>query len=481
MTAYRIITTQVIIFFCALITLPLFCSDTQLSDHTVANQELLVELANLNEICTTRSQSVDTIEKKAKKDWTIIFFIAADNDLQSFAVRNIRQMATIGSNDYVNIIVHLDIRISNKKVTKRFYIEKNNIVEVTGSNQPSTPMDSGDPHTLVSCVDWGVTNFPANHFMLVFWDHGTGYIDPTYSRIIKPTDLFTFNPETYKLELDRSIEFFDFIHASDNEQLGLCWDDSTGHYLTNQKIQSALSYIKKNILDKFDILAFDACLMGMAEFDDLIMDYGHICISSEEVELGTGWPYHRVLAPFVSGSISPVELAKHIVNVYEQTYSPLTNDFTLSAIDLDNFHYLERNIDRVAKLLLECIKQQKNNSVKKVLQNCRNRKVCTHFDEPSYLDLHHFYRNLQSQLSQFSFKDESTGATLKTHLATLLADGIYLIDRLVIANTTGKNLSQAKGISIYFPERKIHSSYAKSPFAAKNDWVTLLTNYLLLA
>lgn len=466
-------------FSCWLLAIntPLRCVDECSGTYSLANQELLIELAKLNEICTVRNQSVDLIEKKAPKDWTVMFFIAADNDLQSFAIRNLRQMTTIGSNDYVNIIAHVDIRVSNKKVTKHFYIEKNNIVEVTIDGLPAgQAMDSGNPQTLSSFIKWGFNNFPANHYMLGLWDHGTGYIDPTYSRIIKPTDLFTFNPETYKLELDRSIEFLDFIHASDDEQLGLCWDDSTGHYLTNQKLQEALNTLPR----KLDILAIDACLMQMAEFLILVKDYAHYCVASEEVELGTGWPYHRVLAPFADGTISAANLAKHIVTVYEQTYSSLTNDFTLSAVNLDGISLLDRNINRVAKLLIECLKQQRDNSVKKVLQNCRNRRYCTHFDEPSYLDLHHFYRNIRSQAPQFTFKNDQD-KILITRLIQELEEGIRLIEQLVIANVTGRNLAEAKGISIYFPERKIHSSYAKSPFAAQNEWITWLANYLLLA
>ena len=312
-------------FYCPLLMATIFTalSADQLHANMVATQEILNQLAQLNEICTTNNQNVDAIERKPVKDWTMIFFIAADNDLQSFAIRNIRQMASIGSNDHVNIIVHLDIRISNKKVTKRYYIEKDNIVEVNGNDPSTQRMDSGDPQTVISCAKWAIGSFPANHYMMVFWDHGTGYIDPAYSRIIKPMDLFTFNPVTYKLELDRDIEFFEYIHGNERDYNsdedptahGVCWDDSTGHYLTNQKIQYALSIIQRDVLhgQKFDIVAFDACLMGMCEEYDLMKPFANICIASQEVELGTGWNYQRVLAPFDTQTLDPVTFAKHIV------------------------------------------------------------------------------------------------------------------------------------------------------------------------
>lgn len=457
-----------------------------LSEHIIACQDILTELAALNEICTVKNQNVDYIEK-ASKDWTIIFYIAADNDLQSFAIRNIRQIATIGSNEYMNIIVHLDIRIGNKKVTKRFYVEKNNIIEVNNNDSSTQRMDSGDPQTVISCAKWGILNFPAQHYMWVYWNHATGVIDPYSSRIIKPTDLFTFNPTTYKLDLDRSIEFFDFIRAKDedetNTHLGICWDDSTSHYLTNQKLQYAHTIIQRDFLQgkKFDIIAFDACLMAMAEVDDLIKEFAHISISSQEVELGTGWNYQRVLAPFTTGTIDRETLARHIVAVYEQTYNPITNDYTLSAVNLDEFELLERAINLIAKLLTECLKEQHGNTNKKIIQACRNRRVCTSFDEPTYLDFHHLCINLKSQLKNFKFKNKQTGEVLIADLGTALDQAINLIEYLVIAKTAGKNLAKAYGISIYFPERRIHSSYMKTPFANHNEWSVFLTNYLLLA
>jgi len=470
------------------ISIPLF-ADQPLHTNLIATQDLLTQLAQLNEICTANNQNTDTIDRKPIKDWTMIFFVAADNDLQSFAIRNIRQMASIGSNEHLNIIVHLDIRISNKKVTKRYYIERDNIIEVNGSDPSTQRMDSGDPQTVISCAKWAIGSFPAHHYMMVFWNHGTGYIDPAYSRIVKPMDLFTFNPVTYKLELDRDIEFFEYIHGNERDYNsdedptvhGVCWDDSTGHYLTNQKLQYALSIIQRDVLhgQKFDIIAFDACLMGMCEVDDLIKPFAHICVASQEVELGTGWNYQRVLAPFASQSLDPFTFAKHIVEVYEQTYGTITNDFTLSAVNLDQFDQLEQNVNTVAILLNQCLREQKDNSVKKGIVAARARKACTHFDEPSYLDLYHLYSNFQEQIQYFIFKNSQIGKTLTSDLYQVLETGKNIIKTIVIANKAGKNLAQAHGISIYFPERKMHSSYVKAPFA-RNEWATFLTNFLLL-
>src|SRR5690242_1088523 len=84
-------------------------------------------------------------QNNALKKWTVIIYIAADNDLRGFAARNIKQMASIGSNANVNICVELHIRIAgNKKISRRYYIEPNQVIHVNGDDPLSQRLDSGD-------------------------------------------------------------------------------------------------------------------------------------------------------------------------------------------------------------------------------------------------------------------------------------------------------------------------------------------------
>jgi len=428
-----------------------------------------------------------TIMRTQPRPWTIVIYMAADNDLRGFAARNIKQMATIGSNEFINILVQLDIRIGgttgNKKITRRYFIEKNKIVHVNSEDSTSQQMDSGDPETLISCCAWATENYPSDYFGLVFWNHGTGIIDPTSGRITSSSELFTFNPSSHKFDLDRSTGFLDFINLKfkENEQRGICWDDSSGNYLTNQKLDHALEVIKTRHLNnrKIDLIGFDACLMSMLEVGNIVKKYATIMVGSQEVELGTGWNYERALSQFNSGAPLPTQLAQNIVTAYEGSYNKITNDYTQSALDLSGITALEENVHVVSRLLLEGLKLQRNNTVRNTVKMSCNKLLCTNFDEPSYKDLHHFYSNMLINLKHMTFIDEAQGSKLKRLLEEKLNQGRQLINKIVIANVSGKNLSQAKGISIYLPERKIHSSYRKTTFAESNDWVNFLNQYLL--
>lgn len=420
---------------------------------------------------------------KSKKDWTFFVYIAADNDLRGFAARNLQQMAAIGSTLHINIVAHLDTRISNKqKITRRYYIEKDKITHMNNNDPATQSMDSGSAQTLISFCTWGIKNFPANHYALVLWNHGSGIVDPAHGRIVNPSSLFTFNPITNKFELDRSIGFLDFISSLDKQfnERGICWDDSTGNYLNNQSLNTALSQICSSSLNgnKFDIIGFDACLMSMLEVADIAKQHAHTMIASQELELGPGWRYDSILHPFKNTTLSPVAFAQHIVKTYGDNYNKITDDYTLSAINLDSLSALEDNLSSVSSLLLQALGMQKEMSVKNAIRASRNKLLCTHFDEPSYLDLHHLYVNLQSNLKHFSFHNQQQGTILLQSLNQLLERGRSLIKQIVIANVVGANLRQASGISIYFPEHKIHSSYRKTIFANTNNWIELISAYL---
>ncbi len=454
-------------------------------------------------------------KKSQKRQTTVIVYMAADNDLRSFAARNIKQMAAVGSNENLHICVHLDIRIAgNKKITRRYYIEKNKILHVNAYDPETQRMDSGQPETLISACQWAIENYPANDYALIFWNHGTGALDPSHGRIISPTELFTYNPQLHMLELDRSTSILGNIdpvpnncdsqdviwlleqHASDSkiwqdidcdlqtnesDPRGICWDDSAGNYLTNQKLDYALGEVRKKYLNnkKFAIIGFDACLMSMIEVCNLLVKHSHIMVGSQEVELGTGWNYQKVLEPFQHRKLNKRDFARHIAHVYEETYNKITNDYTQSAIFLDDLHFLDKNVNAVAKLLIESLQLQKNKSVHNAIRASKNKLLCTHFDEPSYIDLHHFFANVEYNLKHFSFTNHERGKKILQELRHLLDHGRAIIRKLVLANVAGKNLNQARGISIYFPERRIHSSYAHIPFAKENHWAQLLQLYVM--
>lgn len=416
--------------------------------------------------------------KQAKKPWTILVFAAADNNLRDFAPRNQKQMSVVGSNDTVNMLMHMDIRLSgNKKMSRRYYIDKNNPTPVEMAEK--TAMDSGDPATLISACRWAIEEFPAEKYMLVLWNHGTGIIDPYGRRQFDTNFMFHYNAETNNFELDRTIGFIDLIEALDDR--GICWDDTTGNYLTNQKLEQALNEIVTNQLkgQKFDIIAFDACLMSMLEVAEITKRYAKIQVSSQEVEPGPGWKYDEALSIFNTPNPDKKDVAINIVNAFAKAYKPNGNhpgfiDYTQSALDLTAIEDLEKNVNELADILIRALESEKAVVYKNIIGASRAKKNLTHFNEPTYVDLHHLYTNLLKNLrEQFKSFD-----LLNMQLLRCLETGLVLIKKAVIHSVSGSNLPHARGISIFFPEKRIHPSYKKANFA-KNNWINFLSKYVL--
>lgn len=294
--------------------------------------------------------------KQTKKPWTVLVFAAADNNLRDFAPRNQKQMSAVGSSDSVNMLMHMDIRFSgSKKTSRRYYIDKNNPIPVEITEK--TPMDSGDPATLISACRWAIEEYPADHYMLVLWNHGTGIIDPYGRRQFDTGHMFHYNAQTNNFELDRTIGFIDLIEALDDR--GICWDDSTGNYLTNQKLEHALNEVVSQLLNgkKLDIIAFDACLMSMLEVAEITKRYAFIQVSSQEVEPGPGWKYDEALSIFNAKNPDRKDVAINIVNAFAKAYKPNGThpgfvDYTQSALDLTVIEELERNVNELAEVLI---------------------------------------------------------------------------------------------------------------------------------
>jgi len=429
-------------------------------------------------------QEIRSVNPKAS--WTFIVYMAADNDLHYFAWKNLKQLELIGSNANISIVVQLNTP-GYLNPTKRYIIKKGRRLLVQDDDSPTQKLNSGLSVTLVNCVSWAVTHYPADNYALILWNHGTGAIDPNFARTMNPCDLFYFNPTENKLELDRGASYLALVcqELENTLQLdgkrGICFDDTFKSYLSNRDLEAALYEISTKILggQKLALIGFDACLMSMIEIASICKRYAQYFVGSEEIEYGTGWKYDYVLEPFTHTTLSPKEFASHIVLSYEQAYQKLINDYTLSALDLSYTQQLEQNIHMIAHLLHEALSNQHNRSVSDIIRKCKSTQYCTCFEEPSYIDLGHFYQNLQQHVQHITLKDPIKQRELQEKLFSHLQAGLDIFPYLVIENKVGPKLKKAQGLSIYFPEHAIAQNYLKSPFALQNKWCLLLSKYIL--
>lgn len=146
-------------------------------------------------------------------DTVIAILMAARNDLWPFAGRNIKQMQSGGgSNKRIKIIAQLDMIKSGKNISKRLLIEEKKILQIG----PDLSLDSGDSKTLIDFLKFTKKLFPSKKLILELWNHGTGIIEPALKTAVNPSDLFSYNHKTKKIELNRSIGFLDYVTSLSN-------------------------------------------------------------------------------------------------------------------------------------------------------------------------------------------------------------------------------------------------------------------------
>jgi len=162
------------------------------------------------------------------------------------------------------------------------------------------------------------------------------------------------------------------------------------------------------------------------------------------------------------------------VQAYRDTYAPLTGDYTQSALNLGRIGELERNVDTVAQLLARLVRLPNGSAVKTAIKASGHKTACTHFDEPSFVDLQHLYSNLLAKLPPALGGGSGEAAGIVGQLKQALTQGQQLIRGAVLANVAGKKVAKAAGISIYFPGQRLHPSYAQSIFAKHNAWNSLI-------
>lgn len=412
------------------------------------------------------------------KPWTVLIYIAADNDLSVFKDSNINQMKKVGSNKNINIVlcVNSSEQKYNTKKSQIVLIEKNNAQILKTTSRPQGT-DSGNPEVLIDFCEYALREFPAEKNALIFWDHGTGALDPFRSSRINTSELFLFNPEN---EAHSSPDFLGSISIEEKTSTSIkaiCFDDSTGNFLTEKKLLYALEKICSKFLNgkKFNIIGFDACLMAMIEVGSFLKNFADLLVASEEVELGAGWDYKKVLMPFLLRDLLPEEFGAHIVDSYAKTYS-FIDDFTLSCVNLEAMDLLEKNILEFTTFFKERFAQQNSSYFLNLIKISRYKHICTHFDEPDYIDLQHFYENMLHNLAR-SAESNTALSEQQKEIVQILEQGISLVQKSIIKNQAGSYFSSANGLSIYFPEYSIHRSYKNNSFATKTSWFSFLRSY----
>ena len=353
-----------------------------------------------------------TIQQNGQPDWTIMVFLNGDNDLEGSAIRDLNEMEQAGSTENVKIIVQFDrsegwwdngqfyddTSNGNWQSAKRYLVTQDTDLDSINSTeiQDLGEVDMGDPDCLRDFATWGIANYPANHYALIIWDHGSGW--KLAKRFLTP------------------------IKAISSD-----WE--SGNRISMDELRTALADIVTTSSTNIDIIGLDACLMAMLEVDYQIMDYGSIRVGSEETEPGDGWEYNTTLTALINNSsMTPFELASQIVDDYAARYGTL-GDETQSAIDITQLSPVISRLNSFASSLIINLDTYRNEIIQ-----CRNRSQ--EYDDPTYIDLFDFVNEINNTIP-----------TIQEEAQLLLG----VLDNCRVREYHGQGRPGSHGMSIYFP------------------------------
>ena len=371
--------------------------------------------------------SISSFAQAPKKEWTFLIFLNGHNNLSSFGEMNIKEMEKIGSTKDLNIIVEWGS--ASTPITKRLYIEKSkNINKVT--SKPLKQMkdyDMGNYKNLQSFVRWGIENYPANHYFITVWNHGSGW-----RRTATP-------PAT------RNISF----------------DDNTGNKITTEELGLAMADAKSALGRNVDIYGSDACLMQMVEVAGEMKDSVDYFVGSQETIPAEGWPYLPFLTKWSAAPrMTPREVSILLSKEYVEGYTSngvygARDGITFSAWDLSKLSDAYTAIKNFAASL-NTLKPADWTKIKNAIPNALS------FSFSDYVDLGDFTKQIQN-------------LKLKTIDAGILKDVQQSIHDVVLTTDNGDGFNKATGLSIWLPQASNDNQarYDKLKFSQATGWNTI--------
>lgn len=414
-----------------------------------------------------------------KKDWTVMVYMAGDNNLDSAGVVDLREMKKVGSTDRVDVIAQFD-REGENRDTNRYHIQRGGALardRVAGLGETNM----GDPGVLIDFVKWGIDRYPARHYLLVIWNHGNGWDDENVYRLARNTLKLGIRRrgdvvlragggrDSVSIRRIRAIGGKKFRRALFRTSVanalatrGIAYDDAAQDFLDNLEMKRVLSSIKRLLKAKVDILGMDACLMSMAEVGHQLCRSVSFMVGSEEIEPGDGWPYDRILARLAKKpSMAPDKVAAMVVKEYIASYASNAG-VTQSACDLSKSQRLAGAVDRLA---VELNSRLPDAAVRRAIMECRLRTQS--YEAPDYIDLCDFCDLLEASAVPDAVWDACSAVTR-----------LIRVEGFVIrSGHKGGKVDHSNGVSIYFPQGKISSLYGRLDFVKKTAWKAFLQGY----
>lgn len=338
------------------------------------------------------------VHAEERADWSIYIYMCGSDLESSFAAAtlNLKQILGVQLPEGVQIIIEAG---GTKKWCNDFFspdhIERY-IYDCNGFRRIAQleQANMGDISTFHDFLEFCDNEYPADKDALIIWNHGGGI------------------------------------------QNGVCFDENYNmDGLSGNELKEELHGEDKSEL--YDLLGFDACLMGSLESGLILKNCAEYMVASEDTETGFGWAYDSWLTELsLDPSMDAVQLAEIICNSYMEfnTRMGVGDRATMSVMNLTQYEQLQEEYEALGWKML-----------RKQLE-----------DQSFFIDL----KRYASTLFRFGASGEEKSienvdilALMHPFLESLGEEGSNFFNSMLnscVYNVCG-DYSAGKSVSVYFP------------------------------
>ena len=224
------------------------------------------------------------------KKLTLLIYMAADNDLESYAIQNLKAMEHAAFEN-MNVLVLLDraqdydetndawtdtrlFELVHDQTDSNFIISKRLDCPILGiSSTAQTELDMGNFNVLRNFITFAKNEYEAEKYCLIIWGHGTGW---RYSSLPK----------------------------NQTASRAVAIDDKSSTYMSVSQMGRAL----KN--QGICVVGFDTCFAGVFENVYEIKNHTAYTVASPGVSPSAGWDYRCLLEDLSECSFTTKEIAQ---------------------------------------------------------------------------------------------------------------------------------------------------------------------------
>lgn len=349
----------------------------------------------------------ETSAEEKQNDWQVFMYVCGDNleSQKGYWSNSVEEIQENIPRPGVSYVVNFGGAKSSELMSDSLLHEQylmwssdsqgwENVIE-----DDNPPADMGSVSTLRRFLEFS-SDYDAQHKVLVFWNHGGGSL------------------------------------------FGVCHDENTDNMLSLDSLRNAMSdvYDEDTENPPFDIIMFNACLMGNIDTLKSLRGFTRYVVASEEVAPGEGMDYGVMVRELNDNpKISPRLLAEKMCDGYMAKCNRNRTDWcaTMSVVDMSKLDNLIDAYENFGAAVSRRIEENPHDNIRDFIRN-------TYWVED--------YGGNTETSGYFDMMDLRGMAQSNKKLVPKEAKALTkAVNDAVVYNRYGKYRTASAGISFYFP------------------------------